>query len=110
MCAHSPCLLFTISTNEFLVGYEWFITWVDPAQDRTIWDVSQRITQRCTDAAKAKNLSLPYLFMNTAGKMQNVLNSYGAANVQTIKATAAKYDPGQVFQKLLNDGFLIRNL
>ncbi|KAI2623582.1 FAD-binding domain-containing protein [Hypomontagnella submonticulosa] len=90
--------------------YEWFITWVDPAQDRTIWDVSQRITQRCTDAAKAKNLSLPYLFMNTAGKMQNVLNSYGAANVQTIKATAAKYDPGQVFQKLLNDGFLIRNL
>ncbi|KAI1383499.1 FAD-binding domain-containing protein [Hypoxylon trugodes] len=90
--------------------YEWYITWTDPTEDQTIWDISQRITQRCVDAAKAKNLSLPYLFMNTAGKKQNVLNSYGAENVAFIKATAAKYDPTQVFQKLQNDGFLIRNL
>ncbi|KAI1372705.1 FAD-binding domain-containing protein [Hypoxylon crocopeplum] len=90
--------------------YEWFITWVDPAQDSIIWDISQRITQRCTDAAKAKSLSLPYLFMNTAGKTQDVLSSYGTDSVAFIKATAAKYDPGQFFQKLQNDGFLIRDL
>ncbi|KAI2619334.1 FAD-binding domain-containing protein [Hypoxylon sp. NC1633] len=90
--------------------YEWFITWTDPTQDATIWNISQQITQRCTNATKAKGLDLPYLFMNTAGKTQNVLNSYGPANVAYIKSIAAKYDPGQVFQKLQNDGFLIRKL
>ncbi|KAI0854123.1 FAD-binding domain-containing protein [Daldinia vernicosa] len=90
--------------------YEWYITWTEPTQDRAIWDISQRITQRCTDAAKAKDLLLPYLFMNTAGKTQDVLNSYGADNVEFIKAAAAKYDPGRVFQTLQNDGFLVRNL
>ncbi|KAI1408776.1 FAD-binding domain-containing protein [Hypoxylon sp. FL1857] len=90
--------------------YEWFITWTDPAEDQTIWDISQRITQRCTDAANAKNLSLPYLFMNTAGMKQNVLSSFGAQNVAFIEAIAAKYDPGKVFQTLQNNGFLIRNL
>ncbi|KAI0842274.1 FAD-binding domain-containing protein [Hypoxylon sp. FL0890] len=90
--------------------YEWFITWTDPAQDQTIWNISQSITQRCTDAAKAKDLLLPYLFMNTAGMKQNVLDSFGSENVAFIKAVAAKYDPGQVFQKLQNNGFLIRNL
>ncbi|KAI8957882.1 FAD-binding domain-containing protein [Daldinia sp. FL1419] len=90
--------------------YEWYITWTDPAQDRTVWDISQRITQRCTEVSQAKGLLLPYLFMNTAGKTQNVLKSYGAENVEFIKATAAKYDPQRVFQTLQNDGFLIRNL
>ncbi|KAI1775594.1 FAD-binding domain-containing protein [Hypoxylon cercidicola] len=90
--------------------YEWFITWTDSTQDTTIWNISQIITQRCTDATKTKGVSLPYLFMNTAGKEQDVLNSYGSANVATIKATAAKYDPTQVFQTLQNDGFLTRKL
>ncbi|OTA64849.1 FAD-binding domain-containing protein [Hypoxylon sp. EC38] len=90
--------------------YEWFITWTDSTQDQSVWDISQRITQRCTDAAKAKNLSLPYLFMNTAGMKQNVLGSFGDESVAFIKTVAAKYDPGNVFQKLQNNGFLIRNL
>ncbi|KAI1143327.1 FAD-binding domain-containing protein [Hypoxylon sp. FL0543] len=90
--------------------YEWFVTWTDPAQDQAIWNISQRITQRCTDAAKAKNLLLPYLFMNTAGMEQDVLGSFGAQNVAFIEAVAAKYDPGKVFQRLQNNGFLIRNL
>ncbi|KAI1659729.1 FAD-binding domain-containing protein [Daldinia decipiens] len=90
--------------------YEWYITWTDPTQDRAIWDISQRITERCTDAAKVKDLLLPYIFMNTAGKIQDVLNGYGTENVEHIKATAAKYDPEQVFQTLQNDGFLVRNL
>ncbi|KAI1208962.1 FAD-binding domain-containing protein [Annulohypoxylon truncatum] len=90
--------------------YEWFITWTDLTQEQAIWNISQRITQRCTAATAAKNASLPYLFTNTAGMEQNVLGSFGSKNVNTIKAIAAKYDPGQIFQKLQNDGFLIRKL
>ncbi|KAH9998889.1 FAD-binding domain-containing protein [Xylariaceae sp. FL0662B] len=90
--------------------YEWFITWTDPTQDVTVREISARITQRCTDATKAKGLDLPYLFMNTAGQHQDVLSSFGAENVEFIKTVAAKYDPGRMFQKLQHDGFLIRDL
>ncbi|KAI2473662.1 FAD-binding domain-containing protein [Annulohypoxylon bovei var. microspora] len=90
--------------------YEWFITWTDSTEEQTIWDISSRITQRCTAATAAKNMSMPYLFTNTAGMKQNVLGSFGTDNVSYIKKIAAKYDPGQVFQKLQNDGFLIRKL
>ncbi|KAI1639547.1 hypothetical protein F4809DRAFT_638572 [Biscogniauxia mediterranea] len=90
--------------------YEWYITWEDSAQDSTIHDISARITERCTQAAQEKNLLLPYLFMNTAGQNQKVLQSFGTENVDYIKAVAAKYDSDQVFQKLQNDGFLIRDL
>ena len=102
--------LFLAGTDNVPLGYEWYITWTDPTQDTAILDLSQRITQRCTEAAKAKDLLLPYLFMNTAGRTQNVLASYGAENVEFIKTTAAKYDPEQAFQKLQNGGFLIRDL
>ncbi|KAI1075698.1 FAD-binding domain-containing protein [Whalleya microplaca] len=90
--------------------YEWFITWADSAQDDTIRETSARVTQRCIDATKAKGLDIPYLFMSTAGQKQDVLNSFGAENVEFIKTIAAKYDPGQVFQKLQHDGYLIRDL
>ncbi|KAI5918292.1 hypothetical protein F4810DRAFT_692903 [Camillea tinctor] len=90
--------------------YEWFITWEDSTQDTTIHEISSRITERCTQAAEAKDLLLPYLFMNTAGKDQKVLQSFGTENVDYIKTVAAKYDPEQVFQKLQNSGFLIRDL
>ncbi|KAI0896877.1 FAD-binding domain-containing protein [Annulohypoxylon nitens] len=90
--------------------YEWYITWTDSTQQQTIDDIASKITQRCTAATEAKNASLPYLFTNTAGMKQNVLGSFGTDNVNTIKTIAAKYDPEQVFQKLQNDGFLIRKL
>ncbi|KAI1495728.1 hypothetical protein F5X99DRAFT_108175 [Biscogniauxia marginata] len=90
--------------------YEWFITWEDSSQDSTIHEISDRITQRCTQAAQEKNLLLPYLFMNTAGQNQDVLESFGAENVDYIKTVAAKYDPEQVFQNLQNGGFLVRDL
>lgn len=101
---------FLLVLTAHFSGYEWFITWTDSTQDESIWNISQQITQRCTAATKAKGVSLPYLFMNTAGKAQDVLDSYGAANVATIRKTAAKYDPTKVFQNLQNDGFLIRKI
>lgn len=48
--------------------------------------------------------------MNTAGGTQDVLGSFGAANVEAIRRTAAKYDPRGVFQNLQNDGYLVRKL
>ncbi|KAI1392342.1 uncharacterized protein F4822DRAFT_441357 [Hypoxylon trugodes] len=66
------------------------------------------MTQRVEKLAREKDLYLDFLAMNFANSSQDVLRSYGAANVRKLQETAAKYDPNGVFQKLQNDGFLLR--
>lgn len=46
-----------------------------------------------------------FQYLNYAFQDLDPLGSYGPANIQKIKAAAAKYDPGQVFQKLVPGGF-----
>ncbi|RYP15330.1 hypothetical protein DL765_005786 [Monosporascus sp. GIB2] len=60
--------------------------------------------------AKERGLHLDYLSMSFANASQEVLRSYGSENVKKMQETAAKYDPNGVFQKLQNDGFLLRGL
>ncbi|KAI0409145.1 FAD-binding domain-containing protein [Xylaria palmicola] len=90
--------------------HEWFIQWSDSSLDEQIYAISNVITNKLVKAAKKRGTFLPYIFMNTAGTHQEVLKSFGADNVRTIKQAAAKYDPGRFFQRLQNDGQLIRNL
>lgn len=51
--------------------------------------------------------NLEWKHLNYADKSQDVLASYGAENVRRMKEAAAKYDPEQVFQKLVPGGFKI---
>lgn len=53
---------------------------------------------------------LEWRYANYADKSQNPLASYGEQGVAKLKAAAAKYDPGQVFQKLCPGGFKIDNI
>lgn len=48
--------------------------------------------------------------MNDASYTQNILDSYGTANVGFLKDVAGKYDPQGTLQNLLHDGFLLRKL
>lgn len=56
--------------------------------------------ERSVAAAAAKGLDHPYLYQNYAAQKQNVLASYGDANLSKLRAIAKKYDSDQVFQKL----------
>ncbi|KAI1431618.1 FAD-binding domain-containing protein [Xylaria sp. CBS 124048] len=92
------------------VWNEPFITYTDPAHDELVMSVMHNVTERCTAAATAKKLDLPYLFANAAGMDQKVLQSYGNDSIAFMKTVAAKYDPTGVFQKLQKDGFLLRDV
>ncbi|KAK5997951.1 hypothetical protein PT974_00319 [Cladobotryum mycophilum] len=59
--------------------------------------------------AKEKSLLLDFLCMGFAAVSQKVLRSYGANSVRKMQEAAAKYDPEGVFQKLQNNGFLLRD-
>ncbi|KAI1366415.1 FAD-binding domain-containing protein [Xylaria arbuscula] len=90
--------------------HEWFIQWSDASLDDQIYSISNTITTKLVAAAKKRGTFLDYIFYNTAGTHQKVLKSFGDANVKFIKKVASKYDPGRAFQRLQNDGQLIRNL
>lgn len=57
--------------------------------------------------ARELGLDVPWHYLNYADPSQQVLATYGAANVEKMKAAAKKYDPDGVFQTLVPGGFKI---
>ncbi|KAI9746929.1 MAG: hypothetical protein M1835_002318, partial [Candelina submexicana] len=46
-----------------------------------------------------------FQYLNYADTKQNPIAGYGQANVDKLVAASKKYDPAQVFQKLVPGGF-----
>lgn len=90
-----------------IIGLDISFYWINAADDAKVYQILETIISRITQAAIARGLNLPFLFPNNAGHEQAVLQSFGADNVQRLKAVAAKYDPKRVFQRLQNDGYLL---
>ncbi|PVH97255.1 FAD-binding domain-containing protein [Periconia macrospinosa] len=61
-------------------------------------------------ASSIDNGLLPWVYMNYADKSQQPLASYGEENVKKLKDVAARYDPGEVFQKLCPGGFKVSDV
>jgi hypothetical protein len=61
-------------------------------------------------AATIEDGNLEWTYLNYADKSQDPLSSYGPENIRKMKDAAAKYDPDQVFQKLVPGGFKISDV
>lgn len=55
--------------------------------------------------AKSLGLYWDWKYLNYARGSQDAIASYGDASMTKLCATAAKYDPNSVFQKLRGSGF-----
>lgn len=86
----------------------YYVTWKDRIDDETALEAIKRYTEKVEVLAKARGVYIEGKVMNDANFMQNVLASYGAENLDRLKAISRRYDPLQVFQRLQNDGFLLR--
>lgn len=62
--------------------------------------IQKRIIGRVKDEALKRNRYHPFLFANYAGEWQDVIGSYGDANVKFLSEVAKVYDPEKVFQSL----------
>lgn len=51
------------------------------------------------------DVGYPFEYLNYAAPFQNPLASYGAHNLQFLKEVSKKYDPDQIFQRLVPGGF-----
>ncbi|KAK4207586.1 hypothetical protein QBC37DRAFT_487404 [Rhypophila decipiens] len=92
---------------------QWWTTlvrWDNAADDQTARAVSIATSQKWKELGEQKGLYVPFLYMNDASRDQDPLTSYGAVSVESLRQLAAKYDPGQVFQRQQNGGFLLGNV
>lgn len=71
--------------------------------------LGREVTAKLTAAAVEAGTLLRYIFMNTAGGAQKVLQSIGDDNVAFMKNVAKTYDPARVFQTQY-DGWLPRDI
>ncbi|KAI1337312.1 FAD-binding domain-containing protein [Xylariaceae sp. FL0016] len=84
--------------------------WQDEADGAAVEQDLNVVHDSISSLAAAKGLMLDFEFMNHASPSQDVLKSYGPSNLDTLKSVAASYDPGQVFQFLQNNGYLLRKV
>ncbi|CZS89550.1 uncharacterized protein RCO7_02532 [Rhynchosporium graminicola] len=86
----------------------WFaiiLTWDDTSFDDAINTATEKFFADFNVAAKRLGVYHPFVYLNYATKDQDPISSYGRVNVQRLKAASRKYDPDQVFQRLVPGGF-----
>jgi hypothetical protein len=84
------------------------IQYTDKGSDALIASTSRALFQKIEAlAAKSGDLN-PWFYLNYADVTQNVIGSYGAANVQKLKAASVSYDPFGFFQTVQPGGFKVR--
>ncbi len=79
--------------------------WWSADGDARAHNATRGILDRIEAASRTSGDYVPYLFMNDASWDQDVIAHYGAANVARLKDVQKRYDPNQVFQKLVPGGF-----
>lgn len=81
--------------------------WTDPKLDTMMNRARDEFITVTESVAKAHKKYHPFLYINYAAPSQDPLCGYGAKSAAFLKATAQKYDPAGVFQKLMPGGFKI---
>lgn len=81
--------------------------WNNPADGDRVRQAMRHIVDAAEATAKANGTYLPYQYCNYASLDQDPLESYGAENLERLRAIASKCDPDGVFQTLQSGGWLL---
>ncbi|KAI1858520.1 uncharacterized protein JN550_012567 [Neoarthrinium moseri] len=101
--------VYLILTYLNFTGWVFTAEWPkDLEKGSAVVEAHEELLQGVEKMARDKGILLDYLCPSFAGASQKVMRSFGGPNLQRIQDIAANYDPDGVFQKLQNDGFLLR--
>lgn len=87
--------------------YLLYVTWNDAEYDDLLTNEAYATLAEIKAKSVELGLDNPYIYLNYAGEYQDVLAGYGSASIAELKAMSEKYDPGQVFQKLVPGGYKV---
>jgi hypothetical protein len=82
-----------------------YMVWDDASRDDEFNKAALDFMNAAKEEAKKRGVYNRYIYLNYAGPYQNVIPSYGEANLAKLKAISKKYDPTAVFQKLQPGGY-----
>ncbi|KAM5356771.1 hypothetical protein ACJ41O_003417 [Fusarium nematophilum] len=81
--------------------------WLREEDDEIIFSMGKRCIARLRAAAKARGVLMPQVWMNNAGRDDDVIASYGKKNWVKLRDISIKYDPKRTFQRLCVGGYKI---
>ncbi|CAK3852891.1 Bifunctional solanapyrone synthase [Lecanosticta acicola] len=93
--------------DENLIMYEPYMMWKGAEQDELFESQAAWLRAEVSKYAESIGADNEFLYLNYADIAQKPLESYGAENVAKIRKVAAKYDPEEVFQRMMPGGFKI---
>lgn len=93
--------------TDSLVIAELFASWTNAADDALVERTLHALLEDINSAAKELGAFHPYIFANYAYKDQDVMGSYGAANLKKLKKVREEVDPKGIFTKLVPGGYKI---
>jgi FAD/FMN-containing dehydrogenase len=78
------------------------LTWTSAAMDELVETSTKELVEKVNAlaASRGANSKNGYVYMNYAGKTQDVYAGYGKQNVAKLRRVAKKYDPREKFGKL----------
>lgn len=77
----------------------------DDADEEIIESATQKFIISVDEYTKSIGQFKPFRYMNYAYPTQEVIDSYGQENVELLRRVSRKYDPAQVFQRLVPGGY-----
>lgn len=80
-------------------------SWPNPSDEQAVTEAVIDAFAKANAFAEEKGTFHQYEYLNYAHKTQTPITGYGPENVAKLKAASHKYDPLQVFQKLVPGGF-----
>lgn len=81
------------------------IQWSSASDDDLVNSAAQRFVNCGVARAQERGIANRYIYLNYALESQDPIGSYGQDNLNSMRATSLKYDPRQVFQRLVPGGF-----
>ena len=81
-------------------------SWIDPAHDAPITSWSEAVGANLTQAAEAKGIYYPFIYLNDAAPGQKPYPLYGKGkSLPKMKQVQNKYDPQGILQQLETSGY-----
>lgn len=85
------------------------IAWNGTQYDEKVRQISDKVMKDIATYLKSVGALIDFQYINYCFQDQDPLGGYGTEALGKIKAASKKYDPNQVFQKLVPGGFKLAN-
>ncbi|UPL00700.1 hypothetical protein LCI18_011634 [Fusarium solani-melongenae] len=81
--------------------------WLHEKDTEYMLNAGKQCITRLREAAQARGVLMPQIWMNNAGPDDDVIASYGTENWTKLRDISVKYDPMRTFQRLCAGGYKI---